>query len=236
MKKVLITREAGQFEEIRELFLSYNLEPVSFPVIKFTPLDFEFDENNFDYIIFTSSNAVRYFLSRIKPSKPKLIAVGEKTAKTVRGYGYTDVITPDEFSAEGLLNHINQNRKEFEGKKLALVRAADGIDTLIKQKPEFIQLELIKVYKTEHNTPENKAHVRQLLEKGKIDFVIFSSPSTVEGFLKIFSDGINLLRNTKIAVIGKTTEKTLKSHGINATLVPDKFTFEEIAKKISKYT
>lgn len=235
MKRVLITREINQFEEIKQLFTSNNLEPIPFPVIKFSPVDFDFDENVFDYIIFTSSNGVKFFLSRFRPIKPKIIAVGEKTAKTLKKEGYTDVILPTDYSSEGVLKYIQENQKIFKDKKFALVRAVEGIDTLVKQKPDFIQLELIKVYKTDYNMPDDKDDVRQMLEKGDIDFVVFSSPSTVEGFLRLFPDYVDLLNKTKVAVIGKTTKNSVETKGIKVDVIPNKHTFEELVKEIAKY-
>lgn len=236
MKKVLITREANQFNEIKELFISHNLYPISFPVIKFSPVEFEFDESRFDYLIFTSSNGVKFFFNRYRPVKPKIIAVGEKTAKVLREEGYTDIIIPPEYSSEGVLNYISQHQEEFIGSRVGLVRAVEGMDTLISKKPEYIQVELIKVYKTEYNIPQNKDEIRHLLEKTEIDFVVFSSPSTVEGFLNIFPDGVDLLKKVVVGVIGKTTRMAAEEKGIKVDIIPSRYTFEELAVQLSRYT
>lgn len=236
MKKVLITREITQFNQIKDLFVSAKLDPVPFPVIKFSPVEFEFDEARFDYLVFTSSNGVRFFLDRHKPTKPKIIAVGEKTAKTLAEYGYKDIILPPEFSSQGVLNYINQHQEDFKGRRLGLVRAVEGIDTLINERPEYLQVELIKVYKTDHNIPSNRDEIRQKLEKGEIEFVVFSSPSTVEGFLNTFPDGKRLLEKVKVAVIGRTTKLAAEKSGIKVDITPPKYTFEDLIYELSKYT
>lgn len=236
MRKVLITREISQFSEIEGLFISHNLQPVPFPVIKFSPVEFEFDENRFDYIIFTSSNGVRFFLGRYRPLKPKIIAVGEKTAKVLREEGYTNIIIPSDYSSEGVLNYIKQHQEDFIGSKIGLVRAVEGMDTLINNKPNYVQIELIKVYKTDYNIPDNKDEVRHLLERADIDFVVFSSPSTVEGFLYVFPDGLSLLGKVKVAVIGKTTKTAAERKGIKVDFIPQKYTFENLAAQLSKCT
>lgn len=235
MKKVLITREIGQFNEIKDMFLSYNLQPIPFPVISFSPVEFEFDENRFDYLVFTSSNGVKFFLDRYKPTKPKIIAVGKKTAEVLKERGYTDLIIPREYSSEGVLDYISQHQEDFADSRIGLVRAVEGMDTLITKKPEYVQVELIKVYRTDYSIPENKDEIRHLLERAEIDFVVFSSPSTVEGFLNVFPDGVNLLEKVKVAVIGKTTKTATQSKGIKVDLVPSKYTFEDLAVQLSRY-
>ncbi|MEZ0323733.1 MAG: uroporphyrinogen-III synthase [Hydrogenothermaceae bacterium] len=231
MKNVLITREESQFEEVKTLFTENGLNPISFPVIRFNPIEFNFNEKDYDYLIFTSSNGVKFFFDEVnRLQKVKIIAVGEKTKEKLQNLGYTNVITPKEFSAEGILNFINSNILEFKGKKVGIVRALEGIDTLLTKKPSGVYVDVIPVYKTELNIPSNVEEIRKMFEEGKIDFVIFSSPSTVKGFLKIFESYI--LKNTKVITIGKTTLNEAVKNGIKVDMIPSKSTFADIVQLI----
>lgn len=235
MKKVLITREESQFNQVRDIFSKYSIEAIPFPVIRFENIDFQFNQNDFDYIIFTSSNGVKFFHKKHFLKDIDIIAVGEKTADLLKEIGYKSVIVPSEHSAEGILKHIVQNADLFYGKRFALIRAAKGVDTLIKHKPEYVEIVVIPVYKTTINIPENKQNVELMLRNGEVDFVVFSSPSTVENFLDIFQHDREIFKNTKVCVIGKTTLKKATDKGIRVSIVAEKPSFEHIAQEISKY-
>lgn len=235
MKKVLITREKSQFNQVRDIFSKYGIEAIPFPVIRFENVDFQFNQNDFDYIIFTSSNGVKFFHKKYYLKDIDIIAVGEKTANLLKEIGYKSIIVPQEHSAEGILKHIIQNADMFYGKRLALIRAVEGVDTLIKHKPEYVEIVVVPVYKTMINIPENKQNVELMLRDGEIDFVVFSSPSTVENFLNIFQQNREIFKNTKVCVIGKTTLKKASDKGIKVSIVAEKPSFEDIAQKISKY-
>ena len=47
-----------------------------------------------------------------------------------------------------------------------------------------------------------------MIDEGKIDFITFTSSSTVENFVKAM--GAEILNKTKTAAIGPITEQTLK--------------------------
>lgn len=235
MKKVLITREESQFYQVKDTFSKYGLEAMPFPVIKFEGVDFEFNKDYFDYLIFTSSNGVEFFHKKYCAKDKKVIAVGEKTAKSLSELGYTDIIIPSKQSAEGILEYILENKETFYGKRLALIRAVEGVDTLIKYKPEYTEIVLVAVYRTVINVPQNIEKTKAMLKNGEIDFVVFSSPSTIENFLKIFHNDADILKNTNICVMGKTTLKKAQEKGIKATIVLEKPSFDNMAKEISKY-
>lgn len=144
MKNVLITREKGQFEEVKSIFEKEGFNPIPFPTIKFEklPLD-NFDEKNYDYLIFTSKNAVKFFLEDIEVDKSKpVIAVGSKTANYLKKEGFKNIEIPDAFSGEGLKDYIDKNLDRFKGKKFGLIRALEGSQVLLNQsgKDYFVQL------------------------------------------------------------------------------------------------
>ncbi len=232
MKNILITREKNQFEEIKKLFEKEGFNPIPFPTIKFEEVENNINVNEYDCLIFTSKNAVIFFLKKNQNiNNKKIVAVGEKTAQLLENYGFKDILFPENFSGESLLEFLKSNKHEFINKKIGLVRALEGSDVLLNQK-EF-KVDLITVYKTDFNIPENVNTVKDMFKNGLIYAVIFSSPSTFEGFLRIFKEETkNLLSKTKVIAIGKTTEKFIISKGFNVNFTPKKYTFEEIAKNL----
>ncbi len=233
MKKILIT--TNRYKEFEKYLTKDRYKIIPFPTIKTVPIDFDCQNiENYDYYLFTSVNAVKFFFKKINPEKlkeKKIIAVGEKTGEKLKELGFKDIIYPEEFRTEGILKLIEKNWDKFKGKTILVPRAKKGIDILEKHfKNKNIKIKILPIYETILNIPKNKEEVQSLLEKGEIDTVVFTSPSTFDNFIKIFDKGI--LKNTKIAVIGKTTEKAVKNAGLNVNIIPDKFTFEELSKSL----
>ncbi len=236
MKNVLITREKTQFEDVKNIFEREGFNPISFPTIKFDQLYLKgFNEKDYDCLIFTSKNAVDFFINQISIDKSKpIIAVGIKTANYLKEIGFLNVETPQVFSGEGLKDYIYKNLKRFKDRKIALVRALEGSDILLKESGKDFTVELIPVYKTVFNIPHNVKEVEQLFLRNDIYAVVFSSPSTFKGFINIFGmdKSKEFLERTTVCAIGSTTAKTIQNNGFKVDIVPDTFTFEEIVKKL----
>jgi Uroporphyrinogen-III synthase HemD. len=54
------------------------------------------------------------------------------------------------------------------------------MDTLLNSN---FKIDLIPVYETKLNIPENVDSIKSLIEDGKVYAIVFSSPSTFKGFL-----------------------------------------------------
>ncbi len=240
MKRVLITREKEEGEKLKKILKSYNIEGIVFPVIKTVPIPFNSSAiYDYDVFIFPSKNAIKYFLKNtsLKFLKEKIIiAVGEKTKKVLEKYGLTEIIIPEEFSSEGVLKLIEKSISKFKDRKILIPRAKKGIDTLPEALKEKVKkIDILPVYETVLNIPENKNQVEKLFKEKKIDITIFTSPSTLENFLKVFpEDGKEYLKNTCIAVIGKTTKKAVEKKGLEVCLIPDVFTVDALVEKIKE--
>ncbi len=238
MKKVLLTREEKQARKTAQLLKKEGFEPVLFPTIRFEKINFDKkDVLDADIVIFSSQNAVRFLFLEIKKEQlegKKIIATGEKTKKALEKEGIKDVLTPDIFSAEGVLKLI-KSKKDFKGKKAVVVRPVEGLNTLIEKLNGYLHIKAVPVYKTVPNIPENKDQIKKELEKGDIFAVVFTSPSTFENFIRIFPyKWKDLLKKTKIGVIGTTTAEALTKKGINPDIIPEKFTLDHLIKNLKQ--
>lgn len=103
---VLNTRPSHQADNLTRLIEQKGGHVFQLPLFAIQPVTFEtIDPNNFDYLIFQSSNAVHYFLNQqnIKSTTAQIIAIGSATQKTLNKAGFDQVIIPDYFSSEGIL-------------------------------------------------------------------------------------------------------------------------------------
>ncbi len=224
MKNILITREEKLDYKLEQLAEEKGLNIIYCPLIKTQKVNFKVpDLDKYDYLIITSQNAIKYFLEDVpfgKISHKKVIAVGEKTKNYLKNLGFKDTIIPEIKSARGIEKLIQE--KQFKNKKFLFIRAEKG------QEIKNENLDLLIVYKTTFNKPKNFENCAEMLKEGKVDYVIFSSPSTFYSFLENFKDYEKLLNNTKIITIGNTTKKAVESKGFNVYFVPEKPSFEEI--------
>jgi uroporphyrinogen-III synthase len=237
MKKVLITRDPVQAKKTAEKLKEAGFEPVVFPTIRFEPVDFPAEKVvNADIIIFSSQNAVRFLLEKVKPEDIKnkvIVATGEKTKKSLEKSGIQNVIIPESFTGKGVAQLLKK-RTDLHGKKAVVIRPVEGIDTAVKELSSHFSIQAVPVYKTVINIPDNKEEVEKLLQKNEIFAVIFTSPSTFKNFTKIFENWRELLKNTKKAVIGSTTAKAVRQENIQPDVIPEKYTIEELIKALKQ--
>ncbi len=230
MKRVLITRPREQANDFAEKLCAAGFEPIFFPVIEIRPI-----ENNivlertwsklecYDWIVFTSVNAVAVVFSQFeKRSLPHVAAIGPKTAEALQSQGITPDFVPEEYVAESILPGLG----DLRGKWVLLPRA----EIARKALPEAIAEaggipHEIAVYKTLPVEPDPKGLAAL---KSGVDWITFTSPSTVQNFVEILRhqkmDPLELMGKPKIACIGPITERAARDEGFEISVVAEKYT------------
>lgn len=231
-KNILLTRDISQSKESEKVFLDNGFNIINFPVIKLLPLDFEIKNiDKYDWIIFTSSNSVKFFFNKIKniTSNIKIAVVGNKTEGTLNNYGFKADILPKEFIAESLIQEFS--KIDIRDKKILFPRALKGRDVLINElKSTGADIDLLPIYKNEINIPENIDNISDMLKNSLIEYIVFTSPSTVRNFFKIIN--IENIKNSKYICIGPITEKELINYTYENCFVADEFSIKGIIDKI----
>jgi uroporphyrinogen-III synthase len=224
-KRILITRTRHQASDLARGLEALGAEPILIPTIEITPptsyasLDAAMEQlQNFDWLLFTSANAVEAFHHH-RPNlqwpqnHPKIAAIGPATARTVQGIGRkVDLIPPQaiaESLAESLLPHA-------AGARMLLVRAEQARDHL----PEALRaagatLTLADAYRTV--IPESSITALRDLFASRFthpDAITFTSSSTASNlFALLESAAIFLPGEIALASIGPITSETLRNLG-----------------------
>ena len=135
-KRVLITRPAGQAEQLARLVREAGGEPVSVPAIEILPLadPLPFHAlaqrlDSFDLAIFVSRNAVRSALallgSRTWPAQLRTATVGQGGREELERRGFSGVITPDtQADSEALL--AMPALQQVQGWRIVIFRGDSG--------------------------------------------------------------------------------------------------------------
>ena len=142
-KRILVTRSRRQTSDLAAQLRAFGAEPILIPTISIAPpesldaLHTALTELQiFDWIVFTSSNAVEAFANQLSlvnqsSGRPevKVAAIGPTTAQTLTSIGLTpDLIPPRavaESLAEAILPHITPGQT-----RILLVRAETARDVL----------------------------------------------------------------------------------------------------------
>ncbi len=257
MKKtpvLAIMRPESYREKSEALAREYGFNPIYAPMIKlegmkdegFEPFVQRVLAGKSDYIVFTSANGITFTLDKLSESekenfiaalkKSRVIAIGPNTGKELIKIGIDNPFLPGDYSSEGIVEALCP---EVKGKIVDLARSSFGAKLLI----EGLEKCGATVYDTHVYTlsiPEG-AIQKELIERtlaGEVDAFAFTSSMMVKGFMKHAErlgagDAIKeALNRAVVGAIGNPTGDTLKKHGVNASVIPEEFTFEALLKAI----
>jgi len=247
MKRILVTRPRAQADSFVAGLNAAGFETVYFPVIEISPIDDNIALERalskltcYDWVVFTSVNAVDVVFSRLFPSLfrrgqvegVRFAAIGPRTAEALLQRGVTPDFVPDEYVAEAILPGLG----DLRGRWVLLPRA----EIARKALPEAINkaggmAHEIAVYRTLPAQPD--AEGLAALKAG-VDVVTLTSPSTVQNFIAIAQqnglDPRNFPGNPLFACIGPITEQAARAEGLTNIVVAKEYTTEGLIEVIRK--
>jgi uroporphyrinogen-III synthase len=243
-KKILITKEEGIYRSLQPL-AEEGADLIFFPAIKIVPAynekeiaDLSTEIRNYDYLIFTSQNAVSVFHDIAEKfgldlSKTKIAVTGKATAEICGEKGFYIHIIPERFSAAGLLERFKNIGAE--NKKILIPCSSIARDELHKGLAELgARVTMIKIYDTVQNDPAALADKIDLINEVKPDLYVFTSPSNYRNFIAIMNidDPVEYFGESNICAIGITTEKEIRKSGVSVNIVPAEFSLDGISDAI----
>ncbi len=232
-KTVLITRPKNQSEEFVLKLKKLGAIPLVFPLIELEAVDQSelkknFFNNKFDWIIFTSYNAVEYFFKTINPQAvhSKIAVVGTKTEEILSHYDRKADFIPSNFTAETLAKEIpistNENvfipQSELAKNTLAEMLTMRGTNPFS-----------VTIYRNNKVKYEPK-EVKKFFCK-KIDFVTFTSGSTIKAFVDLKIE----LRESKVICIGPKTAKIATSNNLKVDAIAQPYTTDGMINTIISF-
>jgi uroporphyrinogen-III synthase len=244
-KKVLVPREKKQAKSFSERVKKLGGIPVEIPLLAFKSkeLSQEIEStihnlSHYDWIIFTSEVTVETFFSYSEGSidrYPKIAAIGVKTAKALTERGLQVDFIPTEFVAETFVIEFSPFIEE--GTSVMIPKGNLARNFISEQlKSLGAVVDEVIVYET-YFPPESKAVLTQKIVEHELDVIPFTSPSTVEHFMKVINEnGLSDELPTFIfACIGPVAKKRAESYGLNVQIMPSVYTVEEMIKEIADY-
>ncbi len=249
-KKFLVTRAREQASDLSERLEELGAMAVEFPTIGILPPESWADVDHcinqlvlYDWIIFTSANGVKFFLERlftlgrdVRDLKgPKVCAIGPKTAESLEALKIRVDFVPREYRAEAILEGLR--KENLKGKKILIPRAQIARDILPNElRKAGAAADVVEVYQTVL-PKENVDEIRELLKKGVISAITFTSSSTVSNFVEMFGkrEAQELTAGIPVASIGPITAERARSLGIETTVMPEEYTIPALVEALSDF-
>jgi uroporphyrinogen-III synthase len=248
-KRVLVTRTRRQASELARLIEALGATPILIPTIEivppatYAPLDEALAQlESYDWLLFTSANAVEVFHQRRQllgqqnqgvprpgshtwgtaspdhsspiPTTPKIAVIGPATARAVQGIGLPVDLVPPRYVAESLAEALTP---EAAGKRFLLVRATEARDVL----PEALtaagaHVTIADAYRTQI-PPASIADLQQLFVQPDAlpDAITFTSASTARNLAALLEAAeVTLPTSIALISIGPITSQALRDLGL----------------------
>tara|TARA_B100000809_G_scaffold103324_1_gene101995 strand:+ start:1920 stop:2687 length:768 start_codon:yes stop_codon:yes gene_type:complete len=240
-RNVLVTRTIEQNASLIDLFKSRGAVPVACPTIATEPAEDASavirsmaDGPGYDWIVFTSTNGVRFFFDvaeSVDIHAPdgglvKVAAIGPATAAALQARGRTVDLMPVLHVAEALVEAIGA----VDGRRILIPTADIARDTLADGlEAAGAVVEVITVYRTvPAKRPEDLFGMLSAA-----DAVTFTSSSTALNFVGMLEG--QAMPDLIVACIGSKTAETVRGLGLPVHVVAEVSTAEGLVNALEAY-
>lgn len=248
-RTILITRAQEQSEDLAIKLREGGANVISIPMIKIVqpedwgPVDQAIENlKNYNWIIFTSANGVRFFLRRLRENGKdlrelygvRIMAIGPGTAAEISRHDLKVDAMPEKFIAESVVDLFGD---ALNGMRILLPRAKVARDVIPRElSKRGAIVDVVPVYET--MSPETaRDELIKILKENPPDVITFTSSSTVRNFAEILGkENIKgMLNGVRIACIGPVTKKSVEELGLSPDIMPQNYTTDDLTDAIVEY-
>ncbi|EPZ53586.1 uroporphyrinogen-III synthase HemD family protein [[Clostridium] sordellii ATCC 9714] len=215
--------------------------PIEIPTIKIEKVEnnkeLENEINNikkYNYLILTSQNGVNIFFDKLNEmnldlrllANLKICAIGPATAKELKKRGIIADIVPEKFVGEAMYDTLKDMLNNNDN--ILIPRGSNARDFLVDKLSEICNVKEVYTYNTIIED-KYKDEIIGLLNDETIDYITFTSSSTVSNFIDIIGrENIDKLKSTKVISIGPITSNTAKNLGLEVYKEPSNYTINDL--------
>ncbi|HTL48765.1 MAG TPA: uroporphyrinogen-III C-methyltransferase [Verrucomicrobiae bacterium] len=246
-KTIVVTRARSQAGELKSLLEREGARVLEFPAIEilpprgWTPLDRCVKQiRSFDWVLFTSVHGVESFFGRLAAAGKdvrslagvRFAVIGDSTRRSLLRHGVKADLMPVPYHSGALVKAFRA-LGPLAGQKMLLPRTNIA--------PEFLAEELAKAgaeitavtaYRTLPSR-EGAKKLQQWLRYGGIDYVVFTSSSTVTYFFQALK-GSGVRLKSRFVSIGPVTSRTLRSAGKKVFCQAREHTLQGLVKALAQ--
>lgn len=249
-QRILVTRAAAQASQLVKPLRRLGAEPIEFPTIAIEPIcpNPELDQAiadlcRYQWLIFTSVNAAEIFFARLSQlgldarqlHRVQIAAIGPATAKKLREYHLIADFVPHEFISEAIVQGLVA-RSSLAGQSILIPRAAAARVELVDQLTRGgVCVHEIPIYRTIKPAETEADSICAMLRENKLNWLTFTSSSTVSHFFELIAPELVVASRVKIASIGPITSQTLKGFQVTPHCQPKSYTLPDLVQAMAAY-
>jgi uroporphyrinogen III methyltransferase/synthase len=227
-RRIVVTRSPEQAAALAEKLEALGAEVLLLPMVRFTEpsagetaaLDTAIRGlAEFDWLLFTSANAVRFFLARCRalgcwPQQAlRMAVVGPATQDALEAEGLHAAIAPREFRAQALAAEI---APEVAGRRILMPRsdqAGDELPGLLREAGAIVT-DVVAYANAQPEVLSGPAF--EALLRGDADAITFFSPSAFRHFATLLGSGAlrRLSARVALAAVGPVTAEVIRQAGL----------------------
>lgn len=239
--RVIVTRAAHQGEELAASLRVLGAEVILLPLIGIAPpLNPEplrqaaVRSNEYDWIIFTSANAVDAFAAQLPEPPPiwkaRIATVGAATRHAAEERGFRVYLTPTAYVAESLIEALSG--EDLNHRRVLIPSAAVTRDLVPGElRKRGARVDVVEAYRNVI-PPEAADKAAAVFQHPYPDWVLFASSSAVDNLVHLIT--VDQLRNTRIAAIGPITSETVRKHGLSVAAEAEVYTAQGLVEALSQ--
>ena len=190
---------------------------INFPLIETKAINFQFPNpvEKYDWIIFTSKNAIEPFFNKAGKTSNKIAAIGKGTYEELKNFGYNVNFTGKGFSAVYFLKELKNII--HPGQKILLALGNLAPETLQQNLSTEHFVERVNVYKTQRTKNVDSSVIKRINED-RYGVILVTSPSAVYHIFSLIPD-----KPLRLISIGETTTKAIKEYDtepVSTAIIP----------------
>jgi uroporphyrinogen III methyltransferase/synthase len=247
---IVVTRARAQASEFTAMLDELGADVIELPAIRIVPAgDLEplrqavANVRRYDWIVFTSVNGAEAFFAMLASAKldaralagRKIAAIGPATAGRLAELGVRADLQPEKFSTAHVVEAL-AGADNLSGKRVLCPRAdiappelIDGLKRLGAAVDEV----------TAYSTIADNANAQEVIDRlsaGKIDWITFTSSSTVENFFAAVKPDLVRASAARLASIGPATSDTIRRLGLTVAIEAESYTLAGLTQAIVQAT
>ena len=249
-KRIVITRAPEQAADFVRQLEQLGAEVLLLPTVTFAepkdagPLDQAIGSlARFDWVLFTSQNAARFFARRChtlgqtlnrNTARPLVGAVGPATAQAAREEGFRVHYVASRFRGTALAEELGA---QFAGKKVLLPRS-DRVGAELPVALRAAGAEVVEVVAYQTSVPESFDHrVADAIRRGGVDVISLFSPSAFHNLVEEVSLGTLHQHAARmvLAAVGPVTAGAIREAGLPVEIEAREAAATSLAAAIADY-
>jgi uroporphyrinogen-III synthase len=180
--------------------------------------------------VFTSPKTAEVWFTRARALRAsgiasRVAAIGDGTAEALRGHGQEPDLVPATFTTEAL------GRAFPRGKGRVLLPRADIATPDLEEALREKGWTPVRVTAYRTTVPRSlPAEARRALEDRRVDAIVFTSASTVDGFVEL----AGVVNGPKVVCIGPVTARAARDAGFRVDAVAHPHTVEGLVSAVER--